>query len=95
MTFEDSPSDHETRSIRYHVGVHVDFNTHLVFTYFVGPSSVVWSELGPAPPFPPMRVLEVKWSQALSLMCEVALSCNLQLHILGHVPQCFSLNHLL
>jgi hypothetical protein len=35
----------------------------------------VWSsELGPAPPFPPMRVLEVKWSRALSLVCEVALS---------------------
>ena len=32
---------------------------HLVFTYFVGPSSAVWSELGPASPFPPMRVLEV------------------------------------
>ena len=25
-------------------------------------------------PFPPMRVLEVEWSRALSLMCEVALS---------------------
>ena len=25
-------------------------------------------------PFPPMRVLEVHWSWALSLMCEVALS---------------------
>ena len=32
---------------------------HLAFTYSVGPSSVVWSELGRAPPFPPMRVLEV------------------------------------
>ena len=32
----------------------------LPFTYYVGPSSVVWSELGPAPPFPPMRVLA--WS---------------------------------
>ena len=31
----------------------------LAFTYSVGPSSVVWSELQPAPPFPPMRVLEV------------------------------------
>ena len=35
----------------------------------------VWSELGPAPPFPPMRVLEVQWSRALSLACEVALCC--------------------
>jgi hypothetical protein len=47
---------------------------HLTFTYFVGPSSVVWSKLGQAPPFPPMRVLEVQWSQALSLVCEMALS---------------------
>ena len=31
------------------------------------------SELGPAPPFPPMRVLEVQWSHALSLVREVAL----------------------
>ena len=34
---------------------------HLAFTYSVGPSSVVWSELGPATPFPPMRVLERQW----------------------------------
>ena len=33
------------------------------------------SELGPAPPFPPMRVLEVLWSRALSLVREVALNC--------------------
>ena len=46
---------------------------HLAFNYSIGPSSVVWSELGPAPPFPPMRVLEVQWSRALSLVCEVAL----------------------
>ena len=32
---------------------------HLAFTNSVGPSSVVRSELGPALPFPPMRVLEV------------------------------------
>ena len=50
---------------------------HLAFTYSVGPSSVVWSELGPAPPFPPMRVLEVLWSWALYLMCEVALLLTL------------------
>ena len=25
-------------------------------------------------PFPPMRVLEVSWSRALNLVCEVALS---------------------
>ena len=49
---------------------------HLAFTYSVGPSSVVWSKLGPAPPFSPMRVLEVYWSWALSLVCEVALISN-------------------
>ena len=32
---------------------------HLAFTCYVGPSSVVWSELGPSLPFPPMKVLEV------------------------------------
>ena len=49
--------------------------THLAFARSVGPSSVVWSvNLGPAPPFPPMRVLEVQWSRALSLVCEVALT---------------------
>ena len=32
---------------------------HLAFTYSIGPSSVVWSELGPAPPFPPMSVWSV------------------------------------
>jgi hypothetical protein len=55
----NNPSDHETWSIRCHVGIHVEFYIHLAFTYSVGPSSVVGSELGPAPPFPPMRVLEV------------------------------------
>ena len=34
-------------------------NIHLAFTYSVGPSSVVWSKVGPVSPFPPMRVLEV------------------------------------
>ena len=34
-------------------------------------------ELGPAPPFPPMRVLEVLYrSRALSLVCGVALSAT-------------------
>ena len=50
---------------------------HLPFTYSVGPSSVMWSELGPALPFPPMRVLKVYESRALSLVCEVALSTTL------------------
>jgi hypothetical protein len=47
-------------------------STSLGFTYSVGPSSVVWTELGLAPPFPPMRVLEVQSSRALSFMCGVA-----------------------
>ena len=48
---------------------------HLAFTYSIGPSNVVWSsELGRAPSFPPMRVLRVGWSRALSLVWEVALS---------------------
>ena len=42
---------------------------YLAFTYSVGPSRVVWSELGPAPPFPRARVREVWWSRALSLVC--------------------------
>jgi len=46
--------------------------THLAFTYSVGPSSVVWSKLGPALAFPLKRVLEVSWSRALSLVCEAA-----------------------
>jgi hypothetical protein len=45
-----------------------------MYAYFVGPSSVVGSELGLAPPFPPMRLLEVNWSRVLSLVCEVALT---------------------
>jgi hypothetical protein len=32
---------------------------HLAFTYSIGPSTVVWIKLGPALPFPPMKVLEV------------------------------------
>ena len=47
---------------------------YLAFTYIVGPSSLVCSELGLAPPLPPMRVVEVQWSWTLSLVCEVALS---------------------
>ena len=38
------------------------------------PSSVVGSELKTGSAFPPMRVLEVKWSRARSLVCEVALN---------------------
>ena len=48
---------------------------HLAVNYSVGPSSVARSiKFGAAPPFPPMRVLEVYWSRALSLVCEVALN---------------------
>ena len=74
---ETSPSDHETLSVRCHVGIHVDFTSILhSHSYSVGPSSLVGSELGPAPPFPPMIVLEVQWPMALSLVCEVNLSCE-------------------
>jgi hypothetical protein len=47
---------------------------HFALTYSVGPSSIVWSELGPAPCFPPTRVLEV----AFSLVWEVAFTLGVQ-----------------
>jgi hypothetical protein len=34
---------------------------------------LLWSGLGPAPPFPPMRVLEVYWSRAHNLVYEMTL----------------------
>jgi hypothetical protein len=46
------------------------YNIHLAFTYSIDPSSAMWSKLVRALPFPPMRVVEVQWSCALSLMCE-------------------------
>ena len=60
--------------IRCHVGIHADSTTILHWHTPLVPQGVVWSELGPAPPFSPMGVLEVWWSRALSLMCEVALN---------------------
>jgi hypothetical protein len=60
-----------TWSIQCHVGIHVDFTSILPFAYYVSPSSLVWSELGPAPRF---STNEVQCSRALSLMCEVALN---------------------
>ena len=68
VVFENSPSDHETWSIRCYIENHVHFTSiHLAFTYAVGPSSVVGSKLGPAPPFPLMRVLghglSVSWGK--------------------------------
>ena len=71
---KNNPSDHEIWSIWCHIRKPRRLYIHLAFTYSVGPSSVVWSELRPAPPFQPMRVLEVPWSRALSLTCEPALS---------------------
>ena len=59
--FEDIPSDHEPWTMiqlmpcRNPCRLYI----HLPFTYSVCPSSVVWSEIGPAPPFSPMRVLVV------------------------------------
>jgi hypothetical protein len=55
---------------------------HLAFTYSIGPSTVVWIKLGPALPFPPMKVLEVLWSRALSLVCELALTTVQTLFVL-------------
>ena len=39
---------------------------HLASTYSVGPSSIVWSKLGPAPPFPPIVVVTGSWSRVWS-----------------------------
>ena len=47
---------------------------HFAFAYSIRLSSVVRSKLKPTPPSLPMRVLKIKWSRALSLVCEVALS---------------------
>ena len=83
VVFGNSPSDHETWTIWCHVGIHVDFTSiSHSHTHSVGPSSVVWSnKLGPVPPCPPTRVLEVWWSRVLGLTCEVALSMYTKYHI--------------
>ena len=73
MVFESNPSNQETWSIWWHVGIHVDFTSILHSHTPLGPSSALCSELGLAPPLPPTRVLEVQWSRALSLVCEVTL----------------------
>ena len=79
VVFEKTPSDHETWSIRCHVRIHVYFYIHLEFTYSVGPSSGVWSsELGPAPPFPPMRMLKVSWSRAINESAQSVLAMGCQ-----------------
>ena len=57
-------------SIQCHVGSHVDFAPmHLAFhsplPTPVGPAS----ELGPAPPFPPIRVAEMYRSRGLAVSC--------------------------
>jgi hypothetical protein len=69
---------HETWSIWCHVGIHTHFYIYLAtFTHSVGPSKrSVKRELGSVPPSPPMRVLEVEWSGALSLVCEVAFTMS-------------------
>ena len=69
-----SPSDHETWSNWCHAGINVSSTSILQSLTSNSPSTVVWSsEVGPAPPLPPMRVLEVRWSRAPSLVCDVAL----------------------
>jgi hypothetical protein len=82
LSFKKSPSDPwnmiHWMPCRNPCGLYL----HLAFTYsVVGPLSVVWSELGPDLPFPLMRVLEVWWSRALSLVCEVGLSYLYSCHI--------------
>ena len=57
--FESSSSDHGTWSISMPCRNPCRLDIHLAFTYSIGPSCVVWSELGPAPPFPPMRVFKM------------------------------------
>jgi hypothetical protein len=59
VVFENNPSDHENMIHMMPCKNPCRLYIHLAFTYSVGPLSVVWSELGLAPPFPPMRVLEV------------------------------------
>jgi hypothetical protein len=67
---ENNQNNDETWCIWCHVGIHVNFTSILhLLIYSGGPSSVVWSELGPGSAFfPPMRVLEVSWSRALGVM---------------------------
>ena len=64
---EHSPCNHETWSIRCHVGIHVDFYIPRAFTYSVGPPSVVWRETWIGPAF---SITLMSWN-------EVALSFNL------------------
>ena len=56
------------------------FYINIAFTYSVGPSSVVWSELGPTPPFPPMRVPQVQWSQPLVSYVKWPLRCPILIY---------------
>ena len=65
------------------VQVTMKHGIHLAFTHSIGPSSIVWSELGLSPPFPPMRVLEVQWSRTLSYVYEVALSLRTLFCLIG------------
>ena len=65
VTMEHDPFDAMQESMQT---VH-PFGIHIL-TPLVPPSSLlVGCELGPTPPLPPMRVVEVQWSRALSLMC--------------------------
>ena len=72
MVFKNNPSNYENMIQLMPCKNSCRLYIHLAFTSF-GPSGVVWSKLRLAPPFPPMRVLEVQWSRALSLVCEAAL----------------------
>ena len=70
---EKSPNDHEILFVCCHVRIHVNFISIVHSLTLLCPSSTMWSELGPTPPFPPTRVLKVQWSRALSLVGDVAL----------------------
>ena len=65
--FGNNPSDDETWSHLMPCRNPCRLYINLAFTHSVCPSS----ELGPALPFPPTRVLKVQWPRALGLMCEV------------------------
>ena len=74
-------SDHGTWSIWCHVGIHVDFTTFVLHSHApLGPSSVVWSELGPAPPFPPM-------SKNIEALFELILRISLMIVLFLLVPK--------
>ena len=74
---KNSPNDHDTRPIRYRVGIHVD-STPTSHSHTPSVPQAEWeaAKLDGLRRFPPMRVLGVGRSRALSLVCEVALNLS-------------------